>query len=460
MFSEVFERFIQNRPVAVMVRVLLENFLNADKLDRWFNTVRQSQYTKDILFSSIVGLMLNVVCNIRPSVHSAYRHSEIQASVVALYAKLQHMELTTSQALVRYIAGEAETLINHVGGTHPDLLPGYRVKFLDGNGIEATEHRLEVLRATSAGALPGKALVVFDPRLGLAVDVFPCEDGHAQERSLLSAVAVLIQAQDLYVMDRNFCVLGFLFEFPKKSAFFVARQHGNTPYNPLTELSFVGNSTTGKSFEQDVEITAVTGETLKIRRVVVKLNKPTRNGDKNLILLTNLPKETVDALNVAELYRARWGIETAFQKLESHLNSEINTLGYPKVALFSFCLALVAFNIYAVVMAALQATHPDKVIKDCVSEYYIAQEIDVTTDGMSVAIPENEWATFTEVGSSELAVILLNIASYVDLKKYEKNRRGPKKPRTERNQFKGHPHVSTAKLLKGITPRVLAEKSA
>jgi len=139
--SDILQRFIQKRPVAMMVLVLLENFLNADQLDRWFNTVRQSQYTKEILFSSIVGLMLNVVCNIRPSVHSAYRDSEIQASVVALYAKLQNMELTTSQALVRYIAGEAETLLNQVGGTHPDWLPGYRVKFLDGNSIEGTEHR-------------------------------------------------------------------------------------------------------------------------------------------------------------------------------------------------------------------------------------------------------------------------------------------------------------------------------
>ncbi len=39
MFSEVFERFIQDSPVAVMVRVLLENLLNADKMDRWFNIV-------------------------------------------------------------------------------------------------------------------------------------------------------------------------------------------------------------------------------------------------------------------------------------------------------------------------------------------------------------------------------------------------------------------------------------
>jgi hypothetical protein len=459
MFSDIFQRFIQKRPVATMVLVLLENFLNADKLDRWFNTVRQSQYTKNILFSSIVGLMLNVVCKVRPSVHSAYRDSEIQASVVALYAKLQNTELTTSQALVRYIAGEAEAVIQQVRGTSPALLPGYRVKFLDGNCIEATEHRLEELRETNAGALPGKTLVVFDPQSGLAVDVFPCEDGHAQERSLLTAVAETIQARDVYVMDRNFCVLEFLFNFPKKSAFFVARQHGNTPYNPLTELEFVGNSETGKVFEQAVEITAPTGETLQIRRVVVILNKPTRNDDKNLILLTNLPEE-VDALKVAELYRARWGIETAFQKLESHLNSEINTLGYPKAALFSFCLALVAFNIYAVVMAVLQATHPDKVIKDEVSEYYIAQEIDVATDGILIAIPKEEWVVFAHACPSELAVILLDVASYVDLKKYKKNPRGPKKPPIKRTQFKGHPHVSTAKLLKGITPRVLAEKAA
>ena len=209
MFSDVFERFIQNRPVAVMVRVLLESFLNADQLDRWFDTVRHVQYTKEILFSSIVGLMLHVVCNIRPSVHSAYRHSEIQASVVARYGQLQNLEPTTSQGLVRYIAGEAEALIHHIGGTNPPLLPGYRVKFLDGNCIEATEHRVKVLRQTRAGALPGKSLVVFDPELGIAVDVFPCEDGHAQERSLLSAVADTIQSQDLSIADRNFCVLEF-----------------------------------------------------------------------------------------------------------------------------------------------------------------------------------------------------------------------------------------------------------
>ena len=142
------------------------------------------------------------------------------------------------------------------------------------------------------------------------------------------------------------------------------------PYNPLTPLKFIGTSATGDVFEQPVEITAANGQTLAFRRVVVELKTPTRNGDTHLILLTNLPHETVDALIVAELYRSRWGIETAFQKLEGHLNSEINTLGYPKAALFGFCLALVAFNIYAIIMAALRATHRDQTINDTVSEYY------------------------------------------------------------------------------------------
>ena len=230
------------------------------------------------------------------------------------------------------------------------------------------------------------------------------------------------------------------------------------PYNPLNPLKFAGKSATGEVFEQDVEITRPdNNKKLQIRRVVVELKTPTRNDDQQLILLTNLPKE-VKTLTVAELYHARWGIETAFQKLESHLHSEINTLGYPKAALFSFCLALVAFNLHAIVMAALRVTHPEESINETVSEYYIAQEIEATTEGMLIAIPEKEWTIFTQVNLVELGGILLDIASYVDLKKYEKTPRGPKKPRMERNQFKGHTHVSTAKLIKGIKPKVVAAK--
>ena len=51
-----------------------------------------------------------------------------------------------------------------------------------------------------------------------------------------------------------------------------------------------------------------------------------------------------------------------FQQLEAHLHSEVNTLGYPAAALFAFCVALVAYNVLAVVKGALRGLHGEQTI--------------------------------------------------------------------------------------------------
>jgi IS4 transposase len=344
MFGQILQKFAEKSPATVMVRALLEQLLNPEKLDQWFEVTRQTQYTRDILFSSLVGLMLQIVCKTQASVHAAYRHANIAASIIAVYGKLQGVELTTSQALVRYIAREAQVLIETMNGARAPLLPGYRLKYLDGNCLAASEHRLKPLRATAAGPLPGKSLVVFDPQLNIASDVFPCADGHAQERALLGAVIPTVAAGEVWIADRNFCVSQFLFEIHRKPASFIIRQHGNLITKPLEKFKLTGSSATGEVYEQAVQLTAASGETWTLRRVTVKLKVKTRNGDTALVLLTNLPSAAADAITIASLYRTRWGIETAFQKLEKYLNSEIETLGYPKAALFGFCLALVALR--------------------------------------------------------------------------------------------------------------------
>ena len=62
----------------------------------------------------------------------------------------------------------------------------------------------------NAAPLPGQALVVLDPSLMLMIDVFPCEDAHAQERSLLPQVLETVKPGDLWIEDRNFCTVGFV----------------------------------------------------------------------------------------------------------------------------------------------------------------------------------------------------------------------------------------------------------
>ncbi len=196
--GQVFERFVQESPVSVMVRGLLEKVLCSQTLDELFERSAKAQYTRELLFSTLVNLISLVVCGIRPSVHAAYQASalEIGVSLTSVYNKLNGIEPTISAQLVRETASQLEATIRHLKGTLPDLLPGYRVKILDGNAIAASEHRLKVLRQTGSAPLPGQSLVVLDPALMLAVEVFPCEDGLTCERSLFEQVLPTVEEDD------------------------------------------------------------------------------------------------------------------------------------------------------------------------------------------------------------------------------------------------------------------------
>ncbi|QQO55545.1 MAG: transposase [Thiohalocapsa sp. PB-PSB1] len=215
----------------------------------------------------------------------------------------------------------------------------------------------------------------------------------------------------------------------------------------------IGSTESGKVYEQRIELVDDEGEVQRYRRIKVCLKQATRDGETERLLLTNLPKSAADAKLVADMYRKRWRIETMFQELEAHLHSEINTLGYPKAALFGFCVALVAYNALAVVKAALRTIHGEETIANDLSGYYLAGNIARTYDGMTVAIPEQEWTVFRTMSLAEFAQMYLQLASNVNLAKFKKSRRGPKKPPPKRNRYSNHPQVSTAKLLKGKTPR-------
>ena len=74
-------------------------------------------------------------------------------------------------------------------------------------------------------------------------------------------------------------------------------------------------------------------------------------------------------------------------------------------------------------------------------------EIGRTYDGMRIAIPAPHWAFFRELAAKEVADLLRALASSVNLARYQKHPRGPKKPPPERPADQNGQHVSTAKLL-------------
>jgi IS4 transposase len=448
MLSDLFDRFIKASPVTVMIRGLLERLLNPEQLDAWFARTAEKQYTRELLFSTVVDLLMQVVCGVRKSVHVAYQAAEpeLTVSVQSVYNKLNGLEPGISAALVGYAGREAAALIQELGGQRAGWLPGYRVKILDGNCLAASEHRLTELRTLNGGALPGKSLVVYDPALGVAEEVFPCEDGHAQERSLLARVLQSVSAGEAWIADRNFCVRGFLLGIAARQACFVVREHEQLPWKPLGVLREVGQTETGTVAEQAIEVFDDAGKAHTWRRIQVRLRQPTRDGDDTIAILTNLPA-TVDACTIADLYRKRWRIETAFQEVEKYFESEIDTFGYPRAALFGFCLALVAYNILAVVQAALRHVHNQKIVDNEISGYYLAEEIGATYRGMMIAIPPPEWQRFQTLSRPQLVELLVELARHIRLSAFRKHRRGPKKPRAKPKYDPKRPHVSTAKLI-------------
>lgn len=449
LLSEVFDRFVKKSPITVMARATMEHALSAEALDALFTQHAEEQYTRDLLFSSIVDLMGVVVSKSQPSVHAAFVAvaDTLPVSITSVYNKLNGVEPSVTSALVRHTAARLAAVVAATGGQIPALIPEYRVRIIDGNHLAATERRLEVLRGSVAGPLPGHSLVVLDPALMLATDMIPCEDGHAQERSLTPEILKLVAANDVWVADRNFCTTPLLFGIDGRDGFFLIRHHANLPFVPCGALRSRGRTDTASVFEQSVTIADSTGRTMVVRRVVLRLDTPTRDGDTEMSILTNLPKAAASAVAVADVYRKRWTLETLFQSLTQMLEGEIDSLGYPRAALLGFGIALATYNILSTVQAALRGAFGIEKVQEEVSGFYIANEVRATGPGMAIATDVGDWERYQTIEPAKFARQLVRWAMLVNLPKFKRHPRGPKKPVPKRTRFADKGHVSTARLL-------------
>jgi IS4 transposase len=448
LLEPLFERFAQGTPLSVMTRALLENALRPEPLDEIFERLSVRQYTKELLFSTVVQTMALVACRLYKSPRAVYtEHPErFGVCLKCVYEKLKGVELPVMREMVRDNARRCGAVVEALDGQVPALLAGYRVKILDGNALAGTDHRIKELRQTTAAALPGKSLVVLDPALGLAIDVIPCEDGHAQERALFAEVLQTVQPRDLWIEDRNFCTVGFIFGVAQKRGFVLVREHKGLPWQATSELRYAGRTDTGRVYEQEVQITNEEGQTLKLRRVVIRLDEPTRDGETEVALLSNV--RGVRALKLARLYLERWGIEGLFNVLTTTLKCEQKGLGYPRAALLGFCVTLVAYNALATVKAALRGVHGSIKVEEEVSLPKVAEHVCRNYEGMMVGLPPEEWLPFRELSAPDMAECLRHWAAMVCLAKVRKAKSKPRKKGKARPAHDpSKPHVSTARLL-------------
>jgi hypothetical protein len=123
------------------------------------------------------------------------------------------------------------------------------------------------------------------------------------------------------------------------------------------------------------------------------------------------------------------------------------TLGYPRAALFSFATAVLVYNVYAVAQASLRAAHGAEAIEEKLSDHHLMSDVAATYVGMDVAVPDECWEPYRAMPVGAFAKAMTKLAHRVDLARYPKKRRGPKKPRAGKKSGRRNHHISTARLL-------------
>jgi IS4 transposase len=450
MWSTVLKRFEQHAPASVMARVALEQALPPGWIDAVFEEHRARQYSRELLFSTVVELMTLVSLGLRPSLHAAARTLEtLPVSLTALYDKVNRTEPGLLRALVQGSAERLEPVMAKV--STGASLPGWQLRVLDGNHLPASEKRLAPLRGHRGAALPGHTLVVYDPDRGLVTDIMPSEDAYQSERAAVGPLLDSAQPGQLWIADRQFCTRTILLGWEAAQTSFLVREHGCHPTLAAEgPWQVCGRMETGVVREQRIELAGASGPW---RRIELTLDTPTEAGESVIRLWSNLP-EQVEARQIAQLYRVRWGIEGMFQRLEAALHSEIHSLGHPRAALLGFAVATLAYNILALlercIEQAHQATHPTLQV----SIYHLVLQIQSSYEGMLIALPAEQWPSPDDTDPTALVEQLTRLARNIIPKQVAASPRRPK-PATKR----GYVDTATARA-HVATARVLAETKA
>src|SRR5262245_56264306 len=126
LLDTVFAPVVKERPICVMARGVLERLLDTQRMDALFARTAEQQDTRELLFSSLVQLMSEVVLGVQPSVHAAYQsHKEaIGVSTTALHNTLARGATAVSAERLRDSARLAEPVIQALQASHPRWLPG------------------------------------------------------------------------------------------------------------------------------------------------------------------------------------------------------------------------------------------------------------------------------------------------------------------------------------------------
>lgn len=397
------EDVIARMPLAESVMLLWKWVTAPERLQAIWNEHRGRCYEREISFDVMVNLIADALIKYEGSGRKAFEtgieNEELGASLQAAYQKLGRLPIAVSQAFLSecsFALSEAYPLWAEY--RLPKSVNKFRVLVVDGKAIKRAAKRLKPLRGLNGGLLGGRALTAFDWCNGLVCGYIATEDGEANDKrftgELVQQVREVKSEPLLWIGDSAFCDLTQPAHFASREGdHFLVRYHPGTPFIvDEKKTTQRGVDELGRKYTQSW---GWLGSSNNKRRIYVRRIEVAREGQKPLILITNLLDcDQYSALDLLYLYRERWSIEGVFQQVTEVFGLKHLIGGTPEACVFQLAFCMVIYNMLQVVRGYIakgndlepQEVSVEKVIEDVEEQlvaWNIVIDLEVTTDYFS-----------------------------------------------------------------------------
>ncbi|VWB10276.1 prevent-host-death protein [Burkholderia arboris] len=436
MMRTIVERFVEQSPMTIMTRLVLQCALHDD----WIDTAADAdealddESIRETLFALAVDAIAALAAQTQmqmPQVQqpaAGNASSASAAAVAALHDDMSRWRAGWGRALVR----DSADLLLPVAAARADERAGgsggMRLRVLDGAGCAPAAAGCgcgracdDPVRDAAIGVTGARVLPVYDPDLAMIVDLLPVERGRAHERAFVGALLETVRPGELWIVDGRFDTDAIVSGWPRRGGAFVLRDDGAAvACRPPGGWRDAGPLDGGDVREQAVG-TAGDGDTAgTLRRIEWRRHAP--DDGATVAVLTNLPAEQFDACQVMQMARRRWRDALPFP-----LDAVFDGMpfgGVPaRASLLASGIAALAYNAFSV-MARVVAGSLGLDERDAERvPAHIADGVAATYAGMMIALPPDWWRRYDQLPAATLGQIVRMLAVHVDPRSERRRRR-------------------------------------
>ncbi|AFJ89170.1 MULTISPECIES: type II toxin-antitoxin system Phd/YefM family antitoxin [Burkholderia] len=446
MTRAVVERFVEQSPMAIMTRLMLQCALHDDWPDTRDDAGGEpdDEPIREALFARAVDAIAAIAARARMRSDAGGSASTGGAAVAALHDAMSRLRAGWGRALVK----DSAELLQPIAAVRADErgFEGMRLRVLEdaddgwtpapdaGDGGRPRDAAARE-RAPDTGA---RVLPVYDPDLGLIVDLLPVERGRQNARAFVAALLETVRPGELWIVDGGFDADAILSGWPRRGGALILREHGRASgCRPLGAWREAGACGDGLVYEQPVAMAGGDDAAGALRRIEWRRARADGELAGTTTLLTDLSPARFDAVQIVQLSRRRWRDALPLPLAPVREGAPFGDAP-ARASLLACGIAALAYNAFSMMTQVIGAALDLDARNAERLPAHIADGVTAVYAGMMVALPPDWWRRYDQLPATTLGQLVRLLAVHVD-------------PRSERRKRRDRLSAKSQALLRAAT---------